>query len=220
MTHVPQSRLVSRVFDYDGGRPVTVYVPSAPAEAIVYAGDGQLIAPWGDLLHSPDVTPTMIVGVHRASAESETVRLCEYSPGFDPEIFSAHERFFTEEVPGWFRDQLGVDLPRDRTAICGVSASGELALALGIRHPETYGYVFSMSPGGGHRPPVHLPANIPSVYLTAGTREPFFLENAHRWAAALREGGATVKMTERDGDHGDSFWEDEFPRMVAWAFSR
>jgi hypothetical protein len=25
-------------------------------------------------------------------------------------------------------------------------------------------------------------------------------------------------MTERAGSHGDPFWRDEFPLMVAWAF--
>jgi len=39
--------LVSEVFDFDGGRGVTVYLPSEPPESVVYAGDGQLIAPWG-----------------------------------------------------------------------------------------------------------------------------------------------------------------------------
>ena len=31
---------------YEGGRQVTVYVPPDPPEAIVFAGDGQLTAPW------------------------------------------------------------------------------------------------------------------------------------------------------------------------------
>jgi hypothetical protein len=37
--------LVTETFDYDGGRDVTVYVPSGPPEAIVFASDGQLISP-------------------------------------------------------------------------------------------------------------------------------------------------------------------------------
>jgi hypothetical protein len=27
-------------------------------------------------------------------------------------------------------------------------------------------------------------------------------------------------MTERVGSHGDVFWREEFPLMVAWAFGR
>jgi acetyl esterase/lipase len=61
-------------------------------------------------------------------------------------------------------------------------------------------------------------APLPRTYLVAGTGEPFFLDNATRWADALRDAGAEVVMTERGGSHGDAFWREEFPLMVAWAF--
>ena len=156
-----------------------------------------------------------IVGVHRLA--DETLRLHEYSPGFDPERFAAHEQFFVEDVSGWAWRRFGIALPAQRTAVCGVSAGGELALAMGLRHPDRYGAVLCASPGGGYRPPDVLPSSLPRTYLVAGTREPFFLENATRWAVALRDGGADVVMTERVGSHGDAFWRDEFPLMVAWA---
>jgi ankyrin repeat protein len=35
---------------------------------------------------------------------------------------------------------------------------------------------------------------------------------------ALAAAGADVVMTERAGGHGDAFWRDELPLMVAWAF--
>jgi hypothetical protein len=35
---------------------------------------------------------------------------------------------------------------------------------------------------------------------------------------ALARGGAEVVMEERAGSHGDPFWRQEFPVMVAWAF--
>ena len=63
-----------------------------------------------------------------------------------------------------------------------------------------------------------MPGSLPRAYLVAGTQEPFFLENATRWADALRAAGADVVMTERAGSHGDPFWREEFPLMVAWAF--
>jgi hypothetical protein len=52
----------------------------------------------------------------------------------------------------------------------------------------------------------------------AGTQEPFFLENAARWAAALRDAAADVVLIERVAGHDDAMWREEFPRMVAWAF--
>jgi hypothetical protein len=48
--------------------------------------------------------------------------------------------------------------------------------------------------------------------------EPFFRENAMRWADALRDAGADVLTTERSGSRGDAFWRTELPLMVAWAF--
>jgi S-formylglutathione hydrolase FrmB len=65
-----------------------------------------------------------------------------------------------------------------------------------------------------------MPGSLPRAYLVAGTLEPFFRQNAARWAQALRDAGADVVMTERAGSHGGAFWRDEFPLMVAWAFAR
>jgi enterochelin esterase-like enzyme len=217
-TCAPSGQFVTETLDYDGGRQVTVYVPPAPPTAIVYAGDGQGIPKWGRLLEKADVPSTMIVGVHRLA--DEMLRLHEYSPGFDPERFAAHGKFFVEDVRRWTESRFGVALPLERTAVCGVSASAELALALGLRHPHIYGLVFSASPGAGYKPPAVMPSPFPRAYLVAGTHEPFFLENAKRWANALRDAGADVVMHERIGSHGGAFWRQEFPLMVAWAFHR
>src|SRR5207248_11136625 len=72
-------RLVTETLEYDGGRQVTAYVPPSPPEAIVFAGDGQLIAPWGGVLEAADLPLTMIIGAHRL--DDERLRLHEYSPG-------------------------------------------------------------------------------------------------------------------------------------------
>ena len=210
--------LVTETFGYDGGRQVTVYVPPGPPEAVVFAGDGQLISQWGGALEAADVPFTMIVGVHRLA--DEMLRLHEYSPGLDPDRFEAHEKFFVDDVRRWVRSRFGVALPTERTAVFGVSAGGELAMAIGLRHPDVYGVVFCASPGGGYRPPAVMPGSPPRAYLVAGLQEPFFRKNATRWADALRAAGADVEMTERVGSHGDAFWREEFPLMVAWAFGR
>ena len=100
-TDATAGEFVTETFDYDDGRQVTVYVPPVPPEAIVFAGDGQMISQWGKFLEAADVPSTMIVGVHRVA--HETLRLHEYSPKFDPERFAAHERFFVEDVGAWAR---------------------------------------------------------------------------------------------------------------------
>ena len=160
----------------------------------------------------------MLVGVHGLT--DETLRLHEYSPSFEPERFAAHEKFFVEDVRRWTESRFGVALPAERSAVFGVSAGGELALSLGLRHPGIYGVILCASPGGGYKPPSVMPSPLPRTYLVAGTQEPFFLQNARRWAEALRAADADVVMNERIGSHGGAFWREEFPLMVAWAFGR
>jgi predicted esterase len=208
---------VTEVFDYDGGRRVTVYVPPDRPEAVVFAGDGQRIAHWGGLLEAADVPATMIVGVHGLT--DEMPRLREYSPVFDAKNFGAHEKFFVEDVGRWATSRFGMSVSVERTAIFGVSAGGELALALGLGHPDIYGAILCGSPGAGFRPTGAMPNRIPHTYLVAGTLEPFFLDNATRWAEALLDAGADVVMRERVGSHGDALWEAEFPLMVDWVSS-
>jgi enterochelin esterase-like enzyme len=211
--------LVTETLEYDGGRQVTVYVPPDPAEAVVFAADGGWhVSRLSEVLEGADAQPTMIVGVHGLADDDG--RLNEYVPVVDAERFAVHEKFFLDDVGQWVQSRFGVSLPSERTGVWGASLGGELALAMGLRHPDVYGAVFSASPGGGYRPPAVLPSPLPRVYLVGGTQEQFFLDNAARWADALRDADADVVLMERDGEHGGAFWGEEFPLMVAWAFGR
>ena len=115
----------------------------------MFAGDGQVLPQWRADLEAADLPSTLIVGVHRST--DERLRLHEYPAGFDPERFAAHETFFVEDVRRWTASRFGTALAAARTAVLGVSAGGELALAMGLRHANTYGVVFCGSrtrPGG------------------------------------------------------------------------
>lgn len=210
-------QLVTETLGYDGGRQVSVCVPPEPTESVVFAADGQWhTARLGEMLEGAGLRSTMIVGAHGLS--DDEARLKEYSPVFDQERFAAHEKFFVEDIRGWVRSRFDVALPAERTAVWGASAGGELALAMGVRHPDIYGAVFCASPGGGYRPPDVMPSPLPRFYLIGGKQEQWFLGHAVRWANALGDAGVDVVMMERDGGHGGAFWAEEFPLMVAWAF--
>jgi enterochelin esterase-like enzyme len=209
--------LVTEALEYDGGRSVTAYVPPDPVEAIVFAADGAWhISRLSEVVDGARGPSTMIVGVH--GLPDDDGRLQEYVPGFDADRFAAHEQFFVDDVGRWVASRFGIALPAERTGVWGASLGGELALALGLRHPEVYGAVFSASPGAGYQPPAVLPSPLPRIYLVAGRQEQFFLDNATRWADALRDADADVVMVERDGEHGGAFWGAELALMVAWAF--
>lgn len=213
----PASGLVTETFDFDGGREVTVCVPAEAPETIVFAADGSWhVSRLSEVIRSSGRRGTMVVGVQ--GMPDDDGRLKEYVAGFDRERFEAHERFFVEDVGRWIRSRFAIGLSPERTAVWGASLGGEFALAMGMRHPDTFGTVFTASPGGGFRPPSEMPGRLPRTYLVAGTEEEFFLENAVRWAEALRGAGADVAMAERDGGHGGAFWWEELPRMLTWAF--
>ena len=169
--------LVTEVVEHEHGRRVTVYVPPESPEAIVFAADGQWhTASLGAALEGAGEHSTMVVGVH--GQPDDDGRLGEYVPEFDPDGFTAHEELFVEVVGRWVASRFGVALPAARTAVWGASLGAELALAMGLRHPDVYGVVLAASPGAGFRPPDVLASPLPRAYLVAGRQEPFFLDNA------------------------------------------
>ena len=211
--------LVTETFTFDGGRGATAYVPPGTPDSIVFAADGgwhtERLA--SALEGSSEGPSTMIVGVH--GLDDDDGRLLEYVASFGGERFEAFERFFVEDVRTWTRSVLDVELAAERTAVWGASLGGELALAMGLRHPEVFGVVLCASPGGGFTPASSpLPSVVPRTYLVGGRQEPWFLDNASTWADALRVAGADVTLEEREGEHGGQFWYDELSSMVSWAF--
>lgn len=209
--------LITETFGYDGGRSVTVSVPLASPDTVVFLADGGWhVSALSEALQRAGSRSTLIVGVH--GLPDDDGRLHEYVLGFETARFASHETFFVHAVGQLVNTRFGVELPRERTAVWGASLGGEFALAMGLRHPDIFGSVLACSPGAGFRPPDPLPNPLPHVYLVAGEDEPFFLDNATRWAAALRNNGATVVTQQRPGGHGASFWAEEFPLMVSWAF--
>ena len=213
---------MNRTFDFDGGRVATVYVPPNPPQSVVYAVDGG----WHieRLVRSLEgsasgSSSTMVVGVH--GLQDDDGRLQEYVEAFGGERFEAFEEFLVKDVRAWVHSDLGGGQPAERSAMWGASLGGEFALAMALRHSEIYGVALCASPGGGFTPASGpLPTALPRSYLVAGRQEPWFLDNARRWADAFAAAGAEVVMESRDGEHGGTFWYDELPRMVCWAFGR
>jgi enterochelin esterase-like enzyme len=219
VTESAPGKLVTEAFGYDDGRLVSVLVPLERADSVVFVADGGWhVSALSEALHRAGRHSTLIVGVHGLSDDDG--RLHEYVFGFDPARFASHETFFVHEVGQWVTTRFAVELRPESSAVWGASLGGEFALAMGIRHPDVFGSVLACSPGAGFRPSEVMPNPIPRVYLLAGDDEPFFLDNAKRWAAALRDNGATVVSKQRPGEHGGSFWAEEFPLMVEWAFGQ
>jgi hypothetical protein len=213
-----RGEFITETLEYDGGRQVTAYVPAKQPEAIVFLpvtvneslnGVVCLKAPrhrqrWSSAYTDRRMRPCVCTNILPSSIQ----------------LGSSHMR-----SSSWMVFVVGLNrgwasrCPRNGR-LYWASPPGELALALGPRHPEVYGAIFCASPGAGYEPPAVMPNPPPRVYLVAGTQEPFFLMNATLWAEALRSAGADITMEQRVGTHGGMFCRDEFPRMLSWAFGK
>lgn len=205
-----------RIDQLDDGRRVRAQVAPEPTTAVVVVVDGG----WhterlAEALTAAGCRDVTLLGVDGAADDRD--RLAECVLGVDPTRFAAHDYAVADLAPRWLRNDLDIDAPADRTAIWGASLGAEFALAMGLRHPDRFGAVLAASPGAGFQPPTDGLDQAPRTALVAGTDEPFFLANATRWARALEAAGAKVALTEHQGAHGDTFWFDAFPTMLAWA---
>lgn len=133
----------------------------------------------------------------------------EYVIGRDARAFARHERFFTETVPAWCREHLGLPLDRERMAVCGFSHGGAFAVAMGLRHPGLFGRVIALSVAG--RPVedfAHPAPRLDTTFaLAVGTREGGGMRSyMKRLAKWLRDGGASTDYRTVPGGHTMTTW--------------
>ncbi len=57
-----------------------------------------------------------------------------------------YQTYITRELPHFVKTQLGIDPPREDTAIAGLSMGGYGALKIGLSNPEAYGLIGAFSP--------------------------------------------------------------------------
>jgi hypothetical protein len=180
--------LVTKAFEYDGGRQVTTYVPPAPAEAIVFGGDGHLITSWGRVLEAADLLPTMIIGAHGPDDQEQRIR--ESSPGESTPAFA-----LTLNDSQHTRGSLsrGFAIPTSTAPLLRITG---LWLPTARRDAELTS--------------ARVPPRRQAGALLPEERDPM----GGRAPRCLR--GRCHDRTSRVT--GDAFWREEFPLMVAWAF--
>ncbi len=204
-------------------RRLHVYLPPGhdrrdPAR-VLYATDGrvsaELIEP---LILAGRIPPIVSVGVAFGEAPGVDRRAQEYLPGFHPERFEAHRRFFVEEVPAWAEAELGVTVSREGRGIFGVSNGAAFAAAMGVRHPELFGAVMAFSLGITGAAPAWGPGVAPRHYLCAGSLEEGFERSTRRWAEVVRAAGAEVLHRTWVSGHDPVMWDGELPKALERAY--
>jgi enterochelin esterase-like enzyme len=219
----------------DEARELTVYLPPNHTPIgiypVIYMADGEAAGDFGSalepLIHRGELPPVIIVGVHSGaytgdpSAEYDSafdLRAQEYLPGENSERFARHEQFWINEVLPWAEQELGASpLPNER-AVVGYSNGGVFSAAMGLNHPEVFGYIMAFSlgiePGNFFNPP----SPAPSFYFLSGTLEEGFYKTTKKVASVLDEAGVNSTFHERVAGHDYIMWQEEFPKAVAWMF--
>ena len=204
-------------------RRIHVYLPPGHDRhnppGVLYATDGrvsaELIEP---LILGGRIPPIVSVGVAFGEDAGADRRAQEYLPGFHPERFEAHRRFFVEEVPAWAEAELGVTASREGRSVLGVSNGAGFAAAIGVRHPERFGTVIAFSLGITGAAPAWVPGEAPHHYLCAGSLEEGFERGTRRWADVVRAAGAEVLHRTWVSGHDPVMWGGELPRALEWAY--
>ena len=204
-------------------RRLHVYLPPGHDRrnpvGVLYATDGrvsaELIEP---LILAGRIPPIVSVGVPFGEDRGADRRAQEYLPGFHPEHFEAHRRFFVEEVSAWAEVELGVAAGRKFGSVFGVSNGAAFAAAMGVRHPEYFGTVIAFSLAITGATPTWEPGEAPRHYLCAGSLEEGFDRGTRHWAQIAEAAGAEVVHRSWVSGHDPVMWDGELPRALEWTY--
>jgi enterochelin esterase-like enzyme len=204
-------------------RRLHVYLPPGHDRrnpvGVLYATDGrvsaELIEP---LILAGRIPPIVSVGVPFGEDRGADRRAQEYLPGFHPEHFEAHRRFFVEEVSAWAEVELGVAAGRKFGSVFGVSNGAAFAAAMGVRHPEYFGTVIAFSLAITGATPTWEPGEAPRHYLCAGSLEEGFDRGTRHWAQIAGAAGAEVVHRSWVSGHDPVMWDGELPRALEWTY--
>jgi predicted esterase len=211
-------------------RMLTVYTPPGYAAGqrypVIYMADGDHLpefAPYLEpLIVNGTLPPSLLIGAASGgrSASGADLRAQEYLPTFNPERFSLHEQFFTDELRQWAEATYGAVTERDQRAVFGYSNGGVFAAAMGYRHPDLYGHILAFSLGVSPGELSDDGGALPDFYFTAGTLEGQFLGNTASAYGDVRRAGAEAVFNRRVAGHDLILWQEAFPGAVVWAFAR
>ena len=232
----------------DEFRTLTVYLPpnydalNLPALPVVYLADGGVVRDYAPvvepLIAQGELPPLLLIGVASGAYAGDPeadydpeldLRAREYIPDRDDERFSQHERFFIEEVLPWAEETFGAPREREQRAVYGHSNGGVFAAAMGLRHPEVFGYALSFSVGVDPTEAFEAesetgtfdfgPVNT-KFYFVAGELEEGFFKTTQGLAEKLADGGVESRFEGRVAGHDSVLWREAFPGALEWAFGR
>jgi len=212
----------------DAPRRVSVYSPAGHHAGddtpVLYATDGNMLAPYVRRLDAAIQAglcpPVVVVASHSAPFDPVlgNLRAAEYLPGFDSQVYDAHQQFFITELTAWAEAEFGVPTTPAQCGVWGCSDGGGHAAMVATRFPDRFGHAFVYSTGMPPDLQLSWTNSHPVVHLCAGTLEGPFHEATEAWAGFLMLAGARYHFTERVAGHDLVQWAEELPHSLARAW--
>lgn len=212
-------------------RGVSIYVPPGASGRlpVLYLADGGGVPQFAPFVEAAilagHLRPVLLVGAASldrgpgAAGPDSDLRseeyLFDYAPG--NVRYLAHERFFVDELAAWAERVLGASAMREERGVGGFSNGGSFAVAMGLRHPERFGYVLGYSAGWKAGLAFVDAGPRPRFSLVAGRLEPGFLRNTSQIADSLRAHGYDVSLRTPVAGHDLLMWQEAMPQSLMWA---
>lgn len=213
-------------------RGVTVYIPPGDHKelpAIVMA-DGGAAQQWAmsleALILDGKVRPTAIIGIHSGTYKGDRsqpydpkldMRAREYLHAHDPERFTAHLKWVTDELLPEMAKRYGISTRREDLAVAGFSNGGAFAASAAAMASRTFGAAIPLSVGVptlGDKPA----GPLPRFFFAAGKLEAGFLKGTTEAYQTVKVWGAEAEIESYVAGHDSLMWEIAFNRFVQKIF--
>ena len=174
-------------------RKLVVYLPPDYAAQkplglpVVYLADGSSVWEFArfvePLIRQGKLPQLLLIGIESGSYAGDPtaaydpeldMRSREYIPRADDERFFEHERFVLDEVLPWAEEAFGASNDPAQRVVYGHSNGGVFAAAMGLRHPDVFGYALPFSVGVNPTDVIEVQAGTTEFYFIAGTLEERF----------------------------------------------
>ena len=178
-----------------------------------------------------ELTPQKVV---EADSNIWTEMLAVTNAGEGLPIGDEYHRMIVQDIVPAVAAQLGVELDRDRTALCGSSMGGITSLYGATLYPEFYGTVLSLSTHLAYWDRKMIPDLLSMlsqnprarIWIDRGTEElDAMYEGLHEEAAdylranGWQDGNLLQAHVFAGTNHSEPVWRDRLPRILNWWLS-
>lgn len=173
----------------------------------------------------------IVIAVEHADGD----RLTEYSIGktvLGKGQGKKYIRFLTETLKPYVDQNFRTKSDRKNTGIGGSAMGALISIFSGLRNPEVFGKLMIFSPSLWVVPQLKIDVEVENtddtkIYLYAGAEESEnMVDHVQKFRERIVQSEFVKSKMEinvsinKNGEHNESYWSDEFPKAIEWLFFR